>query len=91
MIATGYTPKHAKPASRKDAALGDLTEPTLGDRAKSAVNAPSVGRHAAVSAAGSATSNAAAESRPTGRRVHGDGRVSSLSRTAPAGRALPRP
>jgi hypothetical protein len=60
-IATGYTPKHAKPASRKDAALGDLTKPTLGDRGKSAVNAPSVGRHAAVSAASSA-----AESRSRG-------------------------
>ena len=58
-IATGYTPKHAKPASRKDAALGDLAKSALGDRAKSAVNAPSIGRHAAVSAASSA---AAAES-----------------------------
>jgi hypothetical protein len=37
--AMGYTPKHAKPVSLKNA--------TLSGRMSSAVNAPSVGRHAA--------------------------------------------
>jgi hypothetical protein len=75
-IATGYTPKHAKPGS---------------GHGKSPVNAPSVGRHAAVSAADGAAVSAAAESRSTGQRVRGDGQVSSPPRTVPAGLAPPRP
>ena len=75
-IATGYTPKHAKPASRKDAALGD--------RAKSVVNAPSIGRHAAVSAASSAAAAAESSAENTPRDPDTDSRRAREAKTPTA-------
>ena len=83
-IATGYTPKHAKPASRKDAALGDLAKSALGDRAKSAVNAPSIGRHAAVSAASSAAAAAESSAENTPRDPDTDSRRAREAKTPTA-------
>ena len=52
MRVMGYTPKHAKPASLKDAALS---------HGLTAINAPSIGRHAAPSAVANITVHVAAK------------------------------
>jgi hypothetical protein len=51
MRAMGYTPKHAKPASVKDAALSQRL---------TAINTPSIGRHAITASSGTGTASTVA-------------------------------